>query len=110
MLRMLNKLFNYKSERERKLEDFYFNIHTNNSYLRDHLLHSCNSDSKTYVAIEECFDVLDCYINNKSNSEVVVHVISEGFKHRPDLISKLVLPRLLAVNTKITPEQIRSID
>ena len=82
---MLNKLFNYKSERERKLEDFYFNLHTNNSYLRDHLLRSCNSDSKTYVAIKECFDVLDCYINNKSNNDVVLEANTDRHKHPPDL-------------------------
>ncbi len=110
MLRMLNKLFNYKSERERKLEDFYFNLHTNNSYLRDHLLRSCNSDSKTYVAIKECFDVLDCYINNKSNNDVVLEVISDSYKHRPDLVAILVLPWLLAINTTITPEQIKKLD
>lgn len=109
MLGMLNKLFNYKSERERKLEEFYQALNINHGGLNT-FLRSGDSNSKTYIAIQECFKLFDCYIENRSNSDIVLEVISDDFKYRSDLIAKLVLPRLLAINTKITPDQIKNLD
>ena len=112
MLRILNKLFNYKSEREQKLEVFYAHMNVNKFHgsLHASLLRSCDSSSKTYIAIQECFKLLDCYMENRSNSDVALEVISDSYKHRPDLIAILVLPWLLAINTTITPEQIKNLD
>ena len=115
ILNILNKKFNYKSIREKKLEEFYIKIkYSLCSYIfvddrdfnghEEELTKAKNhakylNESPVMQALRECFMVMDEYINkNEDNmriNNIKLNIISEDFLERPDLVCKLLLPRLI---------------
>jgi hypothetical protein len=64
------------------------------------------------LALSECFKLLDVHLgfdNKTTIKDLKLKLISEDFKSRPDLIMKLVLPKLI-LNPKLSLDQIKAID
>lgn len=120
----------YKSNREKDLENFYYQIRDSltsqmsfsvahiyaffdtsalGAPTLDEITQQVNSPVK--LALIECFNLLNVYFNctQKTINDIQLEIISEDYKSRPDLLIKLVLPRLILDKT-LTRTQIKSID
>lgn len=133
LIKKLLCMIGYKSDVEKQLEkyeEFYFRVRsalTSSIFLDAFydeslpgavpLAEAVNkveekNNTPVKLALRECFQLLDVYfgLNEKTPIEnIKLSMISEDFKSRPDLIVKLVLPRLIE-NPKLSLEQIKAID
>ncbi len=115
ILEILNKKFNYKSLREKKLEEFYTKVNLSlSSYIfvddrdfdeREEELTKVKkhveslNESPVKQALRECFMVMDEYfeINEymRINKYIKLNIIPEYFQKHPDLVFKSLLPWLI---------------